>query len=687
MAVAFDATLATPPTIRAAPTSPQTETTLTVGAGANRVLLVLLQYAYSPLAGTGASAVAWDSAGSPQAMTLIRRDIDSAVLDAGKSDIVWELWGLIAPTSGNRTLQVTFNTTSNVSMLIDAASFTGADQTSVATAFTNANFASLAGGGSSTASVTITSATGNMVAGHHINVSGVFSATSGTNLYLLNTAAANYDSGAASVAVTATITTSKNWGSQGVNIAAAGAGGLPPGQTTLDTRWQRGATRNQDILGFTARYNLNLIGKDQLPGRQFDFPNPRGAVRSPDYTWTNRTPLGAPAATLPPGQFTFDTARWPRGPQRLPDYTWTHSANPATIPQPQSPAKITFDWPNPRGAQRPVDLLTWVQTNTTLLNAGTPGPFVPIDWPNPRAPQRSIDLLTWAQSNPQLLAGALRPFIPNDWPNPQQVRRVIDLITWTQSSPLLLFPTVRPVIPIDWPNPAARPRDPNFYSFTLFNPNLTPPTPPPVTPPGDPVGAQLFNLGRRSQTFVTRRTLPPSDLPATHVFDWPNPRGALRSYDLLTWISIPPKVIPQPQSPAQITFDWPNPRGPLRARDYTHINMPFIPNIPTAPPPATVTFDWPNPRGPLFPSSLRGFIHTRAPLLPTENPPIRQYDWPNPRGALRSVLLYTWIVPTSPGNAPVPVANPALMLKNEVVRVRYLMNDTVRVRYLTSSVR
>lgn len=84
-----------------------TLTGLTV-SGSNTALFLLLHTLRD--GSGGASAVSWDSAGTPQAMTKIRTDIASS----GGTDSCSEVWRLVAPTAGNKSLAVTLNANMHV---------------------------------------------------------------------------------------------------------------------------------------------------------------------------------------------------------------------------------------------------------------------------------------------------------------------------------------------------------------------------------------------------------------------------------------------------------------------------------------------------------------------------------------------------------------------------------------------
>lgn len=110
-----------------APGTSATYTGITVGSGANRALVVAIVWGTGTGDPTGRS-VTWDSGGTNQAMTEI-------VFRGTGGNTSVGIYGLVAPTSGNKTLAVSW-TVSNESF-IGAISFTGVDQTGGATSFPN----------------------------------------------------------------------------------------------------------------------------------------------------------------------------------------------------------------------------------------------------------------------------------------------------------------------------------------------------------------------------------------------------------------------------------------------------------------------------------------------------------------------------------------------------------------------
>lgn len=215
MAVAFDAQSTTDNKVSNVSTS--SDTHLTVGSGTNRALVVQIAWG----AGTAPSitGVHWDSAGTNQACTLISNtDITSSNGQTRTS-----LYGLIAPTSGNKTLKVDW--ASNVSDgYVSAVAYTGVDQTGGSTSFAHGTTGS---GTTNAVSLPVTSAVGNAVAGILCITFTDIGSTSGTNVFIDNTgsfnsAAANRDVG--SPTVTLTSSPSNTWVMSGCDIVAASSG-------------------------------------------------------------------------------------------------------------------------------------------------------------------------------------------------------------------------------------------------------------------------------------------------------------------------------------------------------------------------------------------------------------------------------------------------------------------------------
>jgi hypothetical protein len=136
------------------------------------------------------------------------------------------LYGLLAPASGNKTLTVSW--TGNNEMHASALSFTGVDQTSIAVAFPHGTTATHTTATASPTSVTITSASGNMVVACHAQNVSAWGVISGTQLAKDDTTGpnigvvSNYNNGAATVTMTAAFTGTAAWDAIGCDVLAAG---------------------------------------------------------------------------------------------------------------------------------------------------------------------------------------------------------------------------------------------------------------------------------------------------------------------------------------------------------------------------------------------------------------------------------------------------------------------------------
>lgn len=203
-AVAVDARTTTPVLC----VSTAADLTFTVGAGSNRALVAQIHFASDP----GTVTVTWDNGGTNQAMTQI--------ISASGTAVFAKLWGLVAPTSGTHTLHLA--NTNPVGCNLAAISFTGASQVGGATTFPNSISNT---GTSTTATVVITSATGNWTTGIVTTPSADPSSPTQTQDYIdlsgtNNNAAGSDGTGAATVTHTWTLSASNNWIMVGTDVAA-----------------------------------------------------------------------------------------------------------------------------------------------------------------------------------------------------------------------------------------------------------------------------------------------------------------------------------------------------------------------------------------------------------------------------------------------------------------------------------
>ena len=109
-----------------------TETAETVAAGTNTALGAVISWEGT----TSAITLQWDSAGTPQSMTQVSTISPATTAKA-------QIWGLLAPTVGNKNLKALWTTARTVrlnSIVLDNVL-----QTSIATAFTNSNTGTGAG--------------------------------------------------------------------------------------------------------------------------------------------------------------------------------------------------------------------------------------------------------------------------------------------------------------------------------------------------------------------------------------------------------------------------------------------------------------------------------------------------------------------------------------------------------------
>lgn len=205
MAVAIDANATADATNNGVTTI--STSNLTVGAGSNRALVVDVCWSGPVTTPT----MTWDTTQSVLA-------IPGATATNGTVQVA-QCWGMVAPNSGAKALVTSWLTARDI--VVSGTSYTGVDQTGGATSFPNGAGAT---GSSTTASVTVTSAVGNAVQAAH-TLGNTCSAVNNTQLFRDNnpaniSGAGNRAAGAASVAMTATLTSS-NWASAGTDILAS----------------------------------------------------------------------------------------------------------------------------------------------------------------------------------------------------------------------------------------------------------------------------------------------------------------------------------------------------------------------------------------------------------------------------------------------------------------------------------
>jgi hypothetical protein len=221
-------------------------------------------------------------------------------------------------------------------------------------------------------------------------------------------------------------------------------------------------------------YNKNLVGQDQLPFRQSDWPNPIAPL-PPALTWIDQTKLSLIAKP-------FLQNDWPLTPAPAqPAQSWTASYNLNLIGQDRLPFRQN-DWPLTPAAQRQVDLANWINRVQFQLQK----PTAQYDWPNPIPPFRDPTIATIARGyNLDLIGQDQLPNRQQDWPNPIAPDPYAALRVWISSVNIALTQILPPLAPPllmstkDWPL-ARGPLQPDRGFSSGLNPNL-PPAPPPVS--------------------------------------------------------------------------------------------------------------------------------------------------------------------------------------------------------------
>jgi hypothetical protein len=198
-------------------------------------------------------------------------------------------------------------------------------------------------------------------------------------------------------------------------------------------------------------YNKNLIGQDQLPTRQQDWPNPIPPALVKDWIQsTNLALLTQPPALLPYHRTHVDLPI--AGPQQSAQ-TWIASYNLNLIGKDQLPIGAGLVELAP--AQKPpeqVQLHSWAWWYNLNLVAQDQLPFRQSDWPLTPAAQRAADLATWIDRAKFWLLGT--PVNQTYWPNPTQPFRDPSLASFGRGYNLDLIGQDRlPTRQSDWPNP------------------------------------------------------------------------------------------------------------------------------------------------------------------------------------------------------------------------------------------
>jgi hypothetical protein len=198
----------------AGPITTFTTPSFTVGSGSSRAMVAGLTIFWASTVGT--LTVKWDSSGTNQTLTAI-----TGATATSADGTISVLYGLVAPTSGAKTLTITGTQSFYVNASLLAV--TGANQTGGVTTFANG-----AGntGTSTPSSLVITSAVGNLAYALASTFGTTYTGTvsPGTSIGVTNgdvASVSQYITGAASISTTETETANGNWSTAGVNIVAA----------------------------------------------------------------------------------------------------------------------------------------------------------------------------------------------------------------------------------------------------------------------------------------------------------------------------------------------------------------------------------------------------------------------------------------------------------------------------------
>jgi len=195
---------------------------ITVGTGPNRALVVPLSFS-SNASGTPVNGIScvWDSGGTNQSMTQVANATATNII-SGSEFFLSAIFGLVAPTSGNKTL--TCSWTNPAIVYVDAISFNNVLQTGGAITFRKGTTDT---GSSLGFSFSVPSSSGDfVVAASSHALDNVI--TSPTTLYVGDTgafgnAAAVFTPGAPSVGVSFSGTSTSlgsGWAASGVDVAS-----------------------------------------------------------------------------------------------------------------------------------------------------------------------------------------------------------------------------------------------------------------------------------------------------------------------------------------------------------------------------------------------------------------------------------------------------------------------------------
>lgn len=270
-------------------------------------------------------------------------------------------------------------------------------------------------------------------------------------------------------------------------------------------------------------YNPNLVGKDQLPNRQQDWPlpnpGPAYAIQLRTWTWSyNQNLIGQ-------DQLPFRQQDWPLPTQ--PAYfaqwrTWTWSYNLNLIGKDQLPFRQQ-DWPLPGRPDGFAQWRSWLWWYNQNLIGQDVLPFRQQDWPLPGRPDGFAQWRSWTWNyNPNLIGQDKLPNRQQDWPVPVAPAYAIQLRTWTWTVLPLLSPVGTPFGQFDWPLPIQPPFPIVLRSWAwTYNPNLVGKDSLPFKQQDWPLPTPGPRVVADAQPNLLLTTLAPPAPPSTELHDSP----------------------------------------------------------------------------------------------------------------------------------------------------------------------
>ncbi len=300
------------------------------------------------------------------------------------------------------------------------------------------------------------------------------------------------------------------------------------------------------VIDWADTFKLPLIAVPPPPN-QFDWPVTR-SVRALQLSWSDSFKLPLTTVRPPYTEYNWPVPRAPRwtvdfqvqqaaqqvaaaSPFFLADWpnpgrgapqlalTWTDAFKlPLTT---VAPPYTQYDWPNPRPYLRSIDLVNFTSSGCSILRGPVYPATITFDYPNPRGAQRVA--LFWSDAFKLPLTTVRAPYLQTDWPNPAGYRRVVDFGFVKSTDPKIQPPTGTPIGQPSWPVPRGPAPIPLQFAGRFSLPLIT--TRPPSTNYDWPVTRSRPEEATL-RNWSGRFTLPLTTVrPAGRQLDWPNPKG------------------------------------------------------------------------------------------------------------------------------------------------------------------